>query len=259
MDNENKDNNGSFLLKIEGIRKKSHAFSIFLKSNDIIVAVNNELFTHGENALNDELREIQKIKGKIIITIFRDNIFYDVIVRGSLGCKFISTSQSENEEIQSNYSKKKIYDLEELKEYTVLRDLRNNFDCIEKTPSLAAGIFPPLWLAYEQKWWVLGLFSAFSILLFSVNTWLFMIGWLILSIYCYKAQTNLLFSFALLSGKAFTMQLATPSIELTHEMVRSLYPKSKFRYSKLENPISEGIEENEEVEKNITETNNALV
>ena len=107
MDNENKDNKSSFLLKIESIRKKSHAFSIFLKSNDIIVAVNNELFTHGENALNDELREIQKINGKIIITIFRDNIFYDVIVRRSLGCKFISTSQSENEEIQSNFSKKK--------------------------------------------------------------------------------------------------------------------------------------------------------
>lgn len=258
MDNENKDK-GGFLLKIEGVRKRSHAFSLFLKSNDIIVAVNNELFTHGENALNDELREIKKIKSKILITIFRDNIFYDVIVRGSLGCKFITTSQSENEEIKSSFSKKKIYDLDELREYTILRDLRNNFDCIERAPSLAAGIFPPLWLAYEQKWWVLGLFSAFSILLFSVNTWLFMIGWLALSIYCYKAQTNLLFSFALLSGKAFTIQLATPNIELTHEMVRSLFPKSKFRYSKLENPIIGETEENNEVEKNITETNSALV
>jgi len=51
MDNENKDNKSGFLLKIESIRKKSHAFSIFLKSNDIIVAVNNELFTHGEMLL----------------------------------------------------------------------------------------------------------------------------------------------------------------------------------------------------------------
>ena len=41
----------------------------------------------------------------VALNIFRDNIFYDVIVRGSLGCKFISTSQSEKEEIQSNFSK----------------------------------------------------------------------------------------------------------------------------------------------------------
>ncbi len=258
MDDKSKDK-GGFLLKIESVMKKTHAFSIFLKPNDIIVAINNELFTLGENALNDELREIQKIQGKMLVTVFRDDVFFDIIVRGSLGCKFVTTSQSENEEIQSNFSKKKVYDLDELKEYGILRDLRNNFDCIEKSPSLAAGIFPPLWLAYQQQWWILGLFSAFSMLLFSVNSWLFMLGWLILSIYCYKAQTNLLFSFSLLSGKAFTMQLAAPTIEFTHEKVRELYPKSKFKYSKLENPVFEETEENEKVEKNINGTNNALV
>ena len=137
MDDKSKDK-GGFLLKIESVMKKTHAFSIFLKPNDIIVAINNELFTLGENALNDELREIQKIQGKMLVTVFRDDVFFDIIVRGSLGCKFVTTSQSENEEIQSNFSKKKVYDLDELKEYGILRDLRNNFDCIEKSPSLAA-------------------------------------------------------------------------------------------------------------------------
>ena len=74
----------------------------------------------------------------------------------------------------------------------IFRDLRNNFECIEDTFSIVAGLFPPAWLAYEQKWWVLSFFSIFSLLLLSINPWIFAIGWIIVSIYCYKAQKNLI-------------------------------------------------------------------
>ena len=39
------DTNQGFFLKIESIRKRSHASSLLLKQDDIIIAVNNEIFT----------------------------------------------------------------------------------------------------------------------------------------------------------------------------------------------------------------------
>ncbi len=260
MSDEKKIKDG-FLLKIDSIRKKTHGYSLFLKNNDVIVALNNELFTFGENALIEQLQETNNIKKKKILTICRDNIFFDVIATRSLGCKFTSTNDIENKDIQKKFSEKKIYDYEDLKEFTVFRDLSNNFDCIKNSNSIIPGLFPPLWLAYEQKWWLLGLFTVLSTLLLSVNFWFFLIGWLSICIYCYKGQSNLLFSFALLSGKAFCMKIASPDIHLAHKTIRSLYPKSKFKYSKLENPTFENEEHdnNSKIENNIDETNKALV
>ena len=38
----------NFLIKIDKIRKKSYANSIFLKPDDVIVALNNQFYTYGE-------------------------------------------------------------------------------------------------------------------------------------------------------------------------------------------------------------------
>ena len=258
--NQQASNNSGFLLKIESVRNKTHGKSLLLKDDDIIVAVNNEIYLGGENSLIEELTDFHKKNESAILTVFRNGVFFDLIVRNSLGCKYITISEEETKKIQDAFSKKKIFDIDELKEFKVLRDLKNNFDCIEKSYSLSAGLFPPAWLAYEQQWWLLSFFSILSILLIAVNPWTFILGWVISSIYFYKAQKNLLISFALLSGKAFTMELASPNIHYAQETVRSIFPRSLFKFSKLDKPkIEDGNENLSEDKKNISETQDALV
>ena len=50
----------NFLIKIDNIRKKSYANSIFLKPDDVIVAVNNQFYTFGEQRFVEELKDIKK-------------------------------------------------------------------------------------------------------------------------------------------------------------------------------------------------------
>ena len=252
--------NQSLLLKIESIRKKTHSFTLMLREDDIIVALNNQFYISGENQLIDELTHVKKNNHKAILTIKRGDFFFDVIVRNSLGCKFSTLSSEETKNIQTQFSSKKIDDVEELKEFSIFRDLKNNFECIEDSFSLVAGLFPPAWLAYEQKWWLLSFFSIFSFLLLSINPWIFAIGWVIVSIYCYKAQKNLIFGFTLLSGKALSMKIASRNIHEAQKTVRYFYPKSKFQYSRLEEPqeVEDEINLNKD-KKNISETENALV
>ena len=122
-----------------------------------------------------------------------------------------------------------------------------------------AGIFPPAWLAYNRKWWVLMLFILMSFMLISINIFMFLLGWVLTSVYCYQAQLNLLFSFSMLEGKVFSLKFSAKSIDEAHKIVRSLDPKSKFLFSKLEEPKNEDENENKKNENIVDEKQEALV
>ena len=249
---ENKENN--FLIKIDKIRKGSYASSLMLKPDDVIVAINNDFYIYGEKRLTEELRELKKDNQKAILTVLRDNVFFDIIITGSLGCKFLTTNVEETENIKKSFSSKENFDLDQLKDYVAMRDVYRRYDVYENSNSLSAGLFPPLWLAYSRKWWVLLAFSILFFMLFSVNFFLFLLGWILTSVYCYKAQLNLLFSFSMLEGKAFSLKFAAKSIDEAHNLIRNIDPKSRFMYSKLADPIIEEVP-NEDTKKNEENSN----
>ena len=241
MAEDQKKNTSSFLIKIDKIRKKSYANSIFLKPDDVIVALNNQFYTYGEKKLIEELKDLKKSNERAVLTILRNEIFIDIIVDNSLGCGFVTTDSNETEKIKDQFSKKNNYDIDELNEYVAMRDVYRRYDVYENSNTLSAGLFPPLWLAYARKWWVLLAFSILFFMLFSINFFLFLLGWVLTSVYCYKAQLNLLFSFSMLEGKAFSMKLAAKSMDEAHNLIRNIDPKSRFMYSKLAEPEIEEV------------------
>ena len=230
---------GNFLLKIDKFNGSCHASRIFLKPKDIIVALDNQFYTFGEKQLTNDLKELKKNNSKAVLSILRDETFFNLTVENSLGCKFVTTSNEETLKIKSDYSLNEINDPDQLKEFVGLRDVYRNYDIIETSNSLSAGIFPPFWLAYFQKWWVLFLFTAVMAVSIAVNMYIFLLGWLFTSIYCYKAQLNLLYSFSMLEGKVFCFKLLAKSIDEAQLIVRKLDPKSKFKFSKLPKPLVE--------------------
>ena len=83
---------------------------------------------------------------------------------------------------------------------------------------------------------------------------MFLLGWVLTSVYCYKAQLNLLFSFSMLEGKVFSLKFAAKSIDEAHNIIRNIDPKSRFMYSKLADPIIEEVP-NEDTKKNEENSN----
>tara|TARA_B100001559_G_scaffold309583_1_gene303972 strand:- start:489 stop:1286 length:798 start_codon:yes stop_codon:yes gene_type:complete len=261
---EQKKTESNFLIKVDKIRKKSYASSIFLKPDDVIVALNNHFYTYGEKKFIEELKDLKKSNERCVLTVLRNEIFIDIIIESSLGCGFITTDRNETEKIKIQFSKKNNYDIDELNEYVAMRDVYRRYDVYENSNSLSAGLFPPLWLAYSRKWWVLLVFSILFFMLFTVNFFLFLLGWVMTSIYCYKAQLNLLFSFSMLEGKAFSMKFASKTIDEAHNLIRNIDPKSRFMYSRLSDPVidetsSENTKKNEENSNIVDEKSEALV
>ena len=97
----------NFLIKVDKIRKKSYATYIFLKPDDVIVALNNQFYTFGEKKFVEELKDLKKSNERAILTILRNEIFIDIILENSLGCGFVTTDSNETEKIKNQFSKKK--------------------------------------------------------------------------------------------------------------------------------------------------------
>ena len=249
----------NFLVKVGTIRSRSYASSLFLKADDIIVALNNELYIFGEKKLVSELKELKKEGEKAILTVLRGDTFFDLIIENSLGCKFVTTTAEETQKIRQQFSSKENFDIDELQQYSVMRDAFRKYDVFSNSHSLMAGLFPPLWLIYAQKWWVLSILIAFSCILLVANPFIFLFGWLLTSIYCYKAQLNLLYSFSMLEGKVFCLSIAAKSIDHAHKIIREIDPKSKFQYSKLPHPKLEEVEEvKDEKNQNNSDSENII-
>ena len=77
---EQKKSESSFLIKVDKIRKKSYANSIFLKPDDVIVALNNQFYIYGEKRFIEELKDLKKSNERAILTILRNDILIDIIV-----------------------------------------------------------------------------------------------------------------------------------------------------------------------------------
>ena len=139
-------------LKISELKLKCRARNLRLKENDIIVAVDGEAF-HGSilefvNILSEEDK-------KTLITIRRENVFFEVIAFGSLGSTFKFTSPEETIEIETALKEHKIFNIEDYKIFEVLRDLRRKTDILDTTETPLSWLLPPFWLIQNKLWEVL--------------------------------------------------------------------------------------------------------
>ena len=118
---------GNFFLKINKINGGSHAANNFLKPDDIIVALDNQIYTFGEKQLTSDLKELKKSNQKSMLTVLRDDTFFNLLIENSLGCKFITTTAEETNKIKSDYLTQDVVELDELKEFIGMRDVYRNY------------------------------------------------------------------------------------------------------------------------------------
>ena len=214
-------------LKISELKLKCRARNLRLKENDIIVAVDGEAF-HGSilefvNILSEEDK-------KTLITIRRENVFFEVIAFGSLGSTFKFTSPEETIEIETALKEHKIFNIEDYKIFEVLRDLRRKADILDTTETPLSWLLPPFWLIQNKLWEVLLVTISVYLITLSVAWWMFLITWILLAIYFSKGQTTILRSFSIYRDKHFWLVLAGTNEEEVQKVCRKLDPKCTFDY-----------------------------
>ena len=214
-------------LKLSELKLKCRARNLRLKEEDVIVAVDGEPF-HGTileftNILSEEDK-------KTLLTIRRQDIFFEVITSGPLGSTFKFTSPEETIDIEKSSKNHVIHSFEKYTIFEVLRDLRRKVDIIDTTESSMSWILPPFWLIQNKLWEVLLVTISVYLITFSVAWWMFVITWILLAIYFNKGQTTILRSFSIYRDKHFWIILAATGEKEAQEICRKLDSKCTFDY-----------------------------
>ncbi len=241
--NKEIDANQLNFLKVDQLKRGSHALSLMLRKEDIIVGLNGKIFRGTQKILNQQLKD-DDIK---IITIFRKEIFCNVKADGPLGIKLLEVGNDEAGELLKKTEEyfKSINDLKEYREFEIYRGKNNFYDIIEvKNNSLLASLLPFIWFYHHRLYSPLFLMIATFLLLGSIAWWLFLAAWVILTIYMSRGSMSLLRGYCLFQEMRPYMKVYAFSNKQAQEIIRSLDKKSNYRFPFIAPP--EVIENNEE-------------
>ena len=223
-------------LKIKSIRTSSNAFNMKLKEGDIILALDGELINKSYEDLSKELHEIKERK---ILTLFRDGVFYNTFVYGSLGVVSENVSSTEIPELENFNSKDKI-DLDAFyQQFEVFKKIGNPAILLNTSPSILASLVPPFWMIENRLWNFLGISLVFYMVLMMISPWLFFIGWILKSWYVGNSQIDILRLFYRLNNYNNSLSFCAKSEKEAQELSRKFDSKIDFYYSYLEPVVIE--------------------
>ena len=242
------DTNPLNFLKIDVLKKNSHALSLMLRNEDVIVGLNGKTFRGTQKILNQKLKD-EETK---IITIYRKETFFNIKADGPLGIKLVEVGSEEADEllIKTEEYFKDLNDLKEYREFEIYKGKNNFYDIIEiENNSLLASLLPFIWFYHHRLYGPLFLMVATFLLLGSVAWWLLLAAWVILTIYMSKGSMSLLRGYCLFQEMRPFMKVYAFSNKEAQEIIRSLDKKSNYRFPFITPPeVNEDVKENNNID-----------
>ena len=223
-------------LQIKSIRTSSNAFLMNLKEDDIIIALDGEMV---HKSYEDLSKELSEIKEKKVITLFREGVFFNTFIHGSLGviCENVTSEkipELENININAHFHEDEIYFL-----FEVFKKPGSVAILLNTMPSILASIAPPLWMLQNRLWILFCITMVFYFMLFMISPWLFFIGWILKSWYVGNSQIDLLRFFYRLHNYRLSLSFCAKSDKEAQETARRFDEKIDFYFSYLEPVIIE--------------------
>ena len=225
-----------FFLRIKSIRSSSNAFVMKLKEGDIIISMDGELVNITYDDFSKELKDLNQNK---ILTLYRDGVFFNTFVTGSLGviCEEIN---AENIVGLNTYNPKENIDLDSFyQQFEVFQKSRNTAILLNTFPTILASLAPPLWMIQNRLWNFFGISLVFYAVLIMISPWLFFIGWILNSWYVGNSQIDILRFFYRLNNYKLSFIFCAINEKEAQETARKLDSKIDFNYSYLEPAVLE--------------------
>ena len=223
-------------LQIKSIRTSSNAFLMRLKEGDIIIALDGTVVNQSYEDLSKELKEI---KDRKVLTLYRDGVFFNTLVFGSLGviCEQVN---SENIPELNSFKLNEFYKADEFYyQYELFKKPDAIAILLNTSPSILASLAPPLWMIQNRLWTLFSITMLFYIFLFIISPWLFFIGWILMSWYVGSSQIDILRLFYRLGNYRLSSIFCAKNEKEAQELSRKFDNKIDFYYSYLEPVVLE--------------------
>ncbi|MDC0457174.1 PDZ domain-containing protein [Alphaproteobacteria bacterium] len=218
-------------LRIKSIRTSSNAFLMKLKEGDIIISLDGELVNISYEAFSKELKDLKQSK---ILTLYRDEVFFNTFVNGPLGV----ISEEINSETITDLNSYKPIDSIGLKnfyqQFEVFQKSGSSAILMNTFPTILASLAPPLWMIQNKLWIFFCISLVFYIVLLMISPWLFFIGWILKSSYVGNSQIDILRFFYRLNNYRLSLIFCAINEKEAQETARKFDSKIDFYYSYLE-------------------------
>lgn len=230
-------------LKLETRGLGSAARGKKLKPGDVLVAFDGEPFTGDAEILaarmgrpaagNEDNPALDAAEDGItphLLTFWRDGAFFHIIFETRLKASFEATGPEESLTILRGWQALTMAPLESYQNFEVFRDVRKNAAMHCTDLEEIATVAPVLWMLNHRLYYPMMAVCIVYGITFVVHWFLFVISYVLVSIYTKRAQVDLLRSYKLFEDKFFWMVLAEPSEAEARDTCRRFIPDLRFQF-----------------------------
>ena len=232
---------GSSFIVIEAVGRLSYGRDLRLKAGDVFVAVDGNPIPWDVDKFDQILASYDDLPA--LFTIFRKDAFFEVFVNQPIGCGYRYASDDEVAQILEKQPEHETGPKDSYFPFEALRDVRRRVRLYRTDYSPYATVAPVFWLLYHRIWAPLGVVLMTYAVSALINPALFVLVYVLLSVYFHKAQTALMRSYGLYLEHYFWMIFAERSPREAQEALRRFDGKCRFAFSHVPEPVVDEAEE----------------
>jgi len=218
-------------ITIKSMPRVAYVRDLRLRDEDIIVAIDGVLSTDDIISFNARFDQLQEHQDKLLLTICRNEIIYDVLVEDKLGAELGFADSDASIIAQKLFTQHQIGPKDQYQNYEALRDVHRHVVLYDTAYSAIATLAPPIWLLQHRAWEplvaVITAYAASAV----VNFWAFTATALLLAMYFHRIQFRLIRNYSLFTEHYFWHVCAARTSAEAQLICRQLDPKCQFDFS----------------------------
>ena len=139
-------------IKIKSFQRVSHGRDLRLRDDDIIIAIDGALNTNDIAAFRALGVKAELLEEKLLLTICRGEVVYDVFAEGRLGADYDYADAEASSAAAALFAKHHMGPKDHYQNYEALRDIQRHVVLYDTGYSAIATIAPPVWLLQHRAW-----------------------------------------------------------------------------------------------------------
>ena len=218
-------------IKIKSLQRVSHGRDLRLRDDDIIIAIDGALNTNDISAFRALGAKAELVEEKLLLTICRGEVVYDVFAEGRLGADYDYADAEASSAAAALFAKHHMGPKDHYQIYEALRDVQRHVVLYDTSYSATAAVAPPVWLLQHRAWEPLAAVIAAYATSFVVHWGLFAATVILLAIYFHRIQFRLIRNYSLFTEHYFWHVCAARTAAEAQLICRQIDPKCKFDFS----------------------------
>ena len=218
-------------IKIKSLQRVSHGRDLRLRDDDIIIAIDGALNTNDISAFRALGAKAELVEEKLLLTICRGEVVYDVFAEGRLGADYDYADAEASSAAAALFAKHHMGPKDHYKNYEALRDIQRHVVLYDTGYSAIATIVPPVWLLQHRAWEPMAAVIAAYATSLVVHWGVFAATAILMAIYFHRIQFRLIRNYSLFTEHYFWHVCAARTSAEAQLLCRQIDPKCKFDFS----------------------------